>query len=232
MSEVEVSERKESALADLARELLEDEETAYEYLKEGWIASAVASLREARREAGLSQEEVANVMGTKQPAIARLEKDHEGSFSLRRFAEYALACDVLPLDILLKPAEILREHALNDPEAPKTELAYEHSQNIVNHTSFARYPHEPDFSQSWRWAEEAFTCGHLLSKSRAFSAEPSRHYVEEESSQDRKGYGVRCRKTRLGTRSGIPSSQSRGVVLDEVAKGTGKSSRLGYQVAS
>lgn len=114
------------AVTDLLRELLEEsDESASAYLMESWLASAVAALRDARRQAGLTQEDIAERLDTKQPAIARLERDHEGKFSLRRFAEYALACGVLPLDILLKPVEELREYALENPEASRTEKSLE-----------------------------------------------------------------------------------------------------------
>lgn len=126
MSEIIGTVFEEDALTDLTRELLEDEETAYAYLLENWLASTVGKLREARREAGLTQEEVAERLGTKQPAIARLERDHEGRFSLRRFAEYALACGVLPLDIVFESSEDIREYALENPDKPITaETAYE-----------------------------------------------------------------------------------------------------------
>lgn len=125
MSEINGTVFEEDALTDLTRELLEDKETAYAYLLENWLASAVGKLREARRETGLTQEEVAERLGTKQPAIARLERDHEGRFSLRRFAEYALACGVLPLDVVLKSSEEMREYALENPDETMTETAYE-----------------------------------------------------------------------------------------------------------
>ena len=125
MSEVDSTVFEEDTLTALTRELLEDEETAYAYLLERWLVSATGKLREARREAGLTQEEVAERLGTKQPAIARLERDHEGRFSLRRFAEYALACGVLPFDIALESSEDIREYALENLDDPITETAYE-----------------------------------------------------------------------------------------------------------
>jgi transcriptional regulator with XRE-family HTH domain len=113
------------ATVDLEREILEEsEDTAYAYLAQSWLTSAIDRLWDARRQAGLTQAEVAQRLNTKQPAIARLEKDSEGSLSLRRYVEYALACGVLPLDISLKPAAALRQYALGDPEAPRTESAY------------------------------------------------------------------------------------------------------------
>lgn len=124
MSEIE-RVFQEQALTDLERELLEDDETAYSYLLENWLAAAVGLLRDARIEAGLTQEDVAERLGTKQPAIARLERDHEGRFSLRRFAEFALACGMIPLEVPLKPAEKVRRYALASTGASHTEKAME-----------------------------------------------------------------------------------------------------------
>lgn len=125
MSEVNVV-FEHDALTELAREALEDsEESAHAYLAQSWLSAAIEKLYDARREAELTQREVAERLGTKQPAIARLEKDDEGRVSLHRYVEYALACGVLPLDISLRPAAALREYALKDPEAPRTEESFD-----------------------------------------------------------------------------------------------------------
>lgn len=132
MSEVTVFER--DALSDLVREVLEEsDESANAYLVQSWLSSAIEALYDARRRANLTQKEVAERLGTKQPAIARLEKDDEGRVSLHRYIEYALACGVLPLDLSLRPVSALREYALNDPDAPRTERAYEAWRNGVAH---------------------------------------------------------------------------------------------------
>ena len=124
------------ALTNLAREVLEEsDESAYAYLAQGWLSSAIEKLYDARRAANLTQKEVAERLGTKQPAIARLEKDDGGRVSLHRYIEYALACDMLPLDIMLKPAEDVRRYATYDPEAPRSEKAYEAWRNGIVHGS-------------------------------------------------------------------------------------------------
>lgn len=41
-------------------------------------------------------------MGTTQPAISRLENGHEGRATLHRYIEYAIACGVPPLNIVLE----------------------------------------------------------------------------------------------------------------------------------
>jgi transcriptional regulator with XRE-family HTH domain len=114
------------AMTELAREALEEsDESAHAYLVQSWLSSAIEKLYDARRQAGLTQEEVAQLLGTKQPAIARLERDDEGKVSLHRYVAFALACGFLPLDISLRPTEALREYALDDPDAPRTEAAFE-----------------------------------------------------------------------------------------------------------
>jgi transcriptional regulator with XRE-family HTH domain len=125
MSEVDaVFER--DAMTELALEALEEsDESAHTYLVYSWLSSALEKLYDARRQANLTQRDVAQRLGTKQPAIARLERDNEGRVSLHRYIEFALACGFLPLDISLRPIEALREYALNDPDAPRTEVAFE-----------------------------------------------------------------------------------------------------------
>ena len=65
MSEIHGTAHGADALTDLTRRLLEDDEVAYAYLMESWLTAAAGKLREARREAGLTQEEVAERLGTK-----------------------------------------------------------------------------------------------------------------------------------------------------------------------
>lgn len=117
------SAHRADTVSDLAREVLtESKESARAYLRQGWLYAAVRALREARQSANLTQGEVAQCLGTTQSAIARLESDHEGRITLHRYIDYALACDMCPLDLdtLLVPAERLRAFAIQDPDAPRT----------------------------------------------------------------------------------------------------------------
>ena len=113
---------------DFLREMLEDEpdETAglLEYLKAGAILSAVESLYLARRAADKTQADVAQALGTRQPAIARLEADVSGALALRRYAEYALACGKVPL-VHLEDVQAVGEYVFACPGAPLTADAYE-----------------------------------------------------------------------------------------------------------
>jgi transcriptional regulator with XRE-family HTH domain len=112
-------------IQDAIRELLKsDPRAAREFLKESFLTEAALALFHARKEADLSQAELASRLGTKQPAIARLEADFNGSLTLRRFVEVALACDVAPLDIRLVPLEELVKFVTEEPEADRTAHNY------------------------------------------------------------------------------------------------------------
>lgn len=115
-----VGEADESAPLDPIREILEDEDGARDYLVEHWVAEAMLTMRRARRQAGLTQAQVAEQLGTQQPAVARLEGDHSGGVSVRRYAEYFAACNVLPFEVEFAPIEQLRQFALDNPTAPLT----------------------------------------------------------------------------------------------------------------
>lgn len=110
---------------DAIRELLaNDDEASRAYLKESFASAAMLALFHARRDAGLSQAELAQRLHTKQSSIARLERDLSGSVTLRRYIEVALACGVMPLDIALVPTEQLRQYARIDPDAPRAQVAF------------------------------------------------------------------------------------------------------------
>src|ERR1700738_2446350 len=65
-----------------------------------YIEHVIRELKRIRKQSGLTQEEVAERMHTKQEVISRLEKDMRGSFSLKRIADYALACGYIPLNLM------------------------------------------------------------------------------------------------------------------------------------
>ena len=88
------------------------------------LTHAALTLFHARRAAGLTQAEVAERLGTSQPAIARLERDFSGSMSLRRFVDYCLACGVAPLNIMVDVVADVRRYVLRDINAPVTPTAY------------------------------------------------------------------------------------------------------------
>ena len=95
-----------------------------DYLKSGFVSTAVDQLFYARHQKGLTQAQVAEQMNTKQAAIARLEADTDGSMSLRRYAEFALACEMVPLEITLVPIEYAHNFVLANPDLPLTQINY------------------------------------------------------------------------------------------------------------
>lgn len=101
------------------------EEFTREYLKASFLSAAVNELFHARRDAGLTQAQVAEKLNTKQTAIARLEADTAGSMSLRRFVEFALACGRMPFDIKLELVNSFRNYVIDNPRSPRTQDLYE-----------------------------------------------------------------------------------------------------------
>lgn len=77
-------------LATLRGRLLDDPDVRAEYDRLGPIFAVVGQMVEARREAGLTQAEIASRMGTTQSVVARLESArHMPSFDM--IARYAAA---------------------------------------------------------------------------------------------------------------------------------------------
>lgn len=122
--DIQMAETTSSFLAHLLKEDEEGQAFVEAYLKSSFLSLAVDALFYARRQAGLTQAQVAEQLKTKQTAIARLEADTTGSMSLRRFVEVAMACGMMPFDIQLVPVNSLREYVIANPEAPKTSDAY------------------------------------------------------------------------------------------------------------
>lgn len=80
-------------------------EYAAAYLKADFLASVANSLFTLRREAGLTQAQVAESLHTRQSAIARLEADFDGAMSVRRLVDFALACGYVPHHITFAKLE-------------------------------------------------------------------------------------------------------------------------------
>jgi len=90
-------------LAKIREQLLTDPEVKAEYDRLGPVYELVGAMVEARHEAGLTQAQVAERMGTKQSVVARLENAHHMP-SLDLVTRYAAALG-RRLDIHLVPAE-------------------------------------------------------------------------------------------------------------------------------
>jgi transcriptional regulator with XRE-family HTH domain len=123
------SVQKAKTLSDVLAEMFADEKDgkafSEAFLKSGFLSAAVRTLNNVRRQANLTQAQVADVLETKQAAIARLEADTAGSMSLHRYVDFALACGMAPLDIRLVPINSLREYVMENPEAPRTAELYD-----------------------------------------------------------------------------------------------------------
>ncbi|EAB6718088.1 XRE family transcriptional regulator [Salmonella enterica subsp. enterica] len=79
-----------TSLAKLSERLLANEKVKAEYDRLGPIYALVGAMVEARHEAGLTQLQIAERMGTTQSAIARLENAHHMP-SLELVTRYAAA---------------------------------------------------------------------------------------------------------------------------------------------
>jgi transcriptional regulator with XRE-family HTH domain len=114
-------EEHASELVDLVREILnEGGEAANAYLRQSWLTQCVEALGQIRKNVGLTQSQVAERLRTTQSAIARLENDHRGSLSLRRFVDYAIACEAFPLDVEFSEVGALRKYIADNPAAERT----------------------------------------------------------------------------------------------------------------
>ncbi len=100
-------------------------EFASEYFKSAFLASAVNALFYMRRQAGLTQAQVAERLNTKQSAVARLEGDFDGGISLHRYVDFALACDMVPHNITFAPLESAISYTIAQPKILYTEVNYQ-----------------------------------------------------------------------------------------------------------
>ncbi len=91
------------------------DEFAVEYLRADFLAAVANSLSMLRRQAGLTQAQVAEQLHTKQSAIARLEADFDGAMSLRRFVDFALACGMIPHHMTFAPVDAAHDFAIAHP---------------------------------------------------------------------------------------------------------------------
>ena len=94
------------------------------YLRAGFLESTVNTLYEARRQAGLTQAQVAEKLNTGQAVIARLEDDTEGAMSLHRYVDFVMACGMIPYNIMYVPIEAVRDYTFEHPQLPLTQENY------------------------------------------------------------------------------------------------------------
>jgi DNA-binding transcriptional regulator YiaG len=109
MMEQDEDIRIDGTMSDYVVQRLRDEEHGYEYaeayLKADFLTSAAISLTTLRRNADLTEAEVAERLHTSQSVIARMEADFDGTMSLRRYVDFALACGFVPHHITFTTVE-------------------------------------------------------------------------------------------------------------------------------
>lgn len=121
---VETNRSPGTAFAELVRTLVDDgrpEAAAAAYLREDWVSGVIALLRAARREAGLTQGEIADRLGTTQSAVARLERGDDAKLS--RVWDYLWACGKTPLTVDTTAGARLRRYVAEQPSAPRSASA-------------------------------------------------------------------------------------------------------------
>ena len=99
-------------------------EFASEYLTSAFLSSAVNTLFYMRRQAGLTQAQVAERLNTTQSAVARLEGNFDGGISLHRYVDFALACGMVPHNITFAPLESAISYTIAQPKILYTEVNY------------------------------------------------------------------------------------------------------------
>ena len=74
----------------------DNEARAVEVLRAQFLRGISRQLYRARREAGLSQQDLAQMLHTTQSSISRTECDKAGAMSMKRFVDWMIACDAVP----------------------------------------------------------------------------------------------------------------------------------------
>lgn len=104
----------DGTIADLTSEYAANEELSSQFLRSRWIAQTLSMLRQCRYDASLSQKDIANSLGTKQPAISLLEQGDD--ISLGRVWDYLEACGKAPLQLQSVGLEHLRNFVVHNPD--------------------------------------------------------------------------------------------------------------------
>lgn len=98
--------KKATKYEDFEAKLLEDPEIRREYEALKPKYDMIRSLIERRSKLGISQTELAKIIGTKQPAISRLEK---GDYNTTLSTFFKVA-DALDLDVSLKARKAVKDN--------------------------------------------------------------------------------------------------------------------------
>lgn len=107
LDELDLDFAPNGTIGDLGTELAADDDVRPHYLRAQWIAETISALRHARYDSGQSQQDIAGALGTRQPAIARLERSED--ISLGRIWDYLHACGKAPLPLVIADANDISE---------------------------------------------------------------------------------------------------------------------------
>ncbi|HET6386949.1 MAG TPA: helix-turn-helix transcriptional regulator [Armatimonadota bacterium] len=117
-----MKEQKPFRTTDAVAEVMQrGPESRKRHSRRSFLLSVRFSLFKLRHEAGKSQAEIAEALGTTQSAIARLKKIDPANITLGRLVDYALAWDAAPLDIGFVSVQQLTGFTIAHPELPRTE---------------------------------------------------------------------------------------------------------------
>lgn len=109
MDEIEEQFEDTGTIADAIEEILAaGGEAATVYLRETWVAETIALVRETRRRAGMTQDDLALAIGTRQPAVARAERADD--MKLSRLWDYLHACGVVPAPLDVLPSSLFQAY--------------------------------------------------------------------------------------------------------------------------
>lgn len=84
----------------------DSEDRAVELLCAQFLRGVSRQLYRARREAGLSQQDLAEMLHTTQSSISRTECDKDGAMSMKRFVDWMVACHAVPTAVQTVSAEV------------------------------------------------------------------------------------------------------------------------------
>ncbi len=136
----------ENTLDDHVRALVADPERAARYFSRSWLTKATRTLRDTRKRAELTQTEVARRLGTTQSAVARLERDREGRYTIRRYVDFVVACGAVPTDLSTVQLAQAQALAAVNPAAP------------ITHTTVRTWsPYEPAAATNAEFAVSTYT---------------------------------------------------------------------------
>ncbi|PSR25708.1 MAG: hypothetical protein C7B46_20555 [Sulfobacillus benefaciens] len=87
----------------LPSDIVHDDQALREFLKTDWILQTLLLLETARKNCQYSPQELADRLGTTPAVILRTEHDSTGQISVRRYAEWLLACNIVPQPLVVDP---------------------------------------------------------------------------------------------------------------------------------